>query len=61
MEEKRIKIICGSFIAGCGVVVCDSESDKYYHLVVLYDKEQDKPFIEIKGDRYYLEAIDVKR
>ena len=52
-----LKIIQGSFLEGCGVIVCDVETEKYYHLLVLKEKEADRLFVEIGENKYYEEDI----
>ena len=48
-----LKIIQGSFIEGCGVIVRDTETDNIYHLLVRKEKETDRLFVEIGEKKYY--------
>ena len=52
-----LKIIQGSFIEGCGVIVNDTETDEFYHLLVHKEKETDKLFVEIGEKKYYEEGV----
>lgn len=57
---KKIKILSGSFLKGCGVTVKDLQSDNFYHLIVLEDKGSGKMFVEIGNKRYFTEDIESK-
>ena len=50
-------ITSGTFAEGCGVMVWDTITDRFFHLVVLKDKENEKLFIEIDGKKYYAEDV----
>ena len=52
-----LKIIQGSFLEGCGVIVRNVETDGTYHLLVHKEKETDRLFVEIKEKKYYEEDI----
>lgn len=59
-ENKRFKVISGSFLKGCGVVVWDLETDKIYHTLVLRNKETGLLFAEISGKVHYKEEFSCK-
>lgn len=54
----KVRILSGTFEKGCGVLVHHIQSDNFYHLVVLEDKETRKPFIEIRNKQYFEEDIE---
>lgn len=54
-----LKLIQGSFLEGCGVVVWDEERDNPYHLLVHKEKETDKLFVEIGEQKYYSAQIQI--
>lgn len=54
-----LKIIQGSFIDGCGLIAHDTETDEFYHLLVLKEKETDRLFIEIGEKKYYKEDVQL--
>ena len=54
----KIKILSGTFEKGGGVIVYHGQSDNFYHLIVLEDKETGKPFVEIKNKQYFEEDIE---
>ena len=56
-EKQGIRITSGTFAEGCGVMVHDTMTDKYYHVIVLKDKDSEKDYIEIEGKRYYTEDV----
>lgn len=53
-----LKLIQGSFLEGCGVIVRNVETDKIYHLLVHKEKEADRLFVEIGGQKFYKEQIN---
>lgn len=48
-----LKIIQGSFLDGCGVIVLDTKTDSIYHLLVHKEGETGRLFVEIGGKKYY--------
>lgn len=48
-----LKIIQGSFVDECGVIVRDTETDEFYHLLVHKEKETNKLFVVIGEKKYY--------
>lgn len=56
-----IELLSGSFEEGCGVMVYDTETSNYYHLLVLTDKETGKLFIEIKDKKYFENDIVLEK
>ena len=56
-EKQGVRITSGTFAEGCGVIAYDTTTDKYYHLIVLKDKENGKLFIEINNKKYYTEDV----
>jgi len=50
-----LKLIQGSFLEGCGVIVRDA--DGIYHLIVHKEKGTDKLFVEIGEKKFYEEDI----
>lgn len=52
-----LKLIQGSFLEGCGVVVRNVDTDGIYHLLVHKEKETDKLFVEIGEQKFYEEQI----
>lgn len=52
-----LKIISGSFLEGCGVIVWNVETDGIYHLIVHKEKGTNKLFIEIGEQEFYEEDI----
>ena len=54
----KLKVLSGTFEKGCGVLIHDIQSDIFYHLIVLEDKETRKPFVEIKSKRYFVTDIE---
>ncbi len=55
-ERQGIRIINGTFSHGCGVIVHDTITDKYFHTVILTDSNN-REFIEINGKQYYKEDV----
>lgn len=54
----KVKILSGTFEKGCGVLIHLMQSDNFYHLIVLEDKETGKPFVEIKNKQYFEDDIE---
>lgn len=52
-----LKLIQGSFLEGCGVIVRNIETDGIYHLLVHKEKETDRLFVEINEQKFYKEDI----
>ena len=52
-----LKIVQGSFLEGCGVIVRDTETDNIYHLLVHKEQKTDRLFVEIGEKKYYKEKI----
>lgn len=54
-----LKIVQGSFLEGCGVIVRDTETDNIYHLLVHKEKKTDRLFVEIGEKKYYKEDMQL--
>lgn len=52
-----LKLIQGSFLEGCGVVVRNVETDGIYHLLVHKEKATGKLFVEIDEKKFYKEDM----
>ena len=52
-----LKLIQGSFLEGCGVIVRDVITDAYFHLLVHKETESDRLFIEVCEQRFYKEDV----
>ena len=52
-----LKLIQGSFLKGCGVIVRNVETDGIYHLLVHKEKRTSKLFVEIGEQKFYEEDI----
>lgn len=57
-SSKKIKILSGSFLEGCGVMVKDLRTNNFHHLLVLRDKKDGKLFVEIGNKQYFEEDIE---
>ena len=56
--KEMIKILSGSFLLGCGVIVHGMQSGGYYNLLVLKDKETGRLFVDLEGMQYFEEDIE---
>lgn len=56
-----LKLIQGSFLEGCGVIVRNIKTDGIYHLLVHKEKGTDKLFVEISEQKFYEEDICIKQ
>lgn len=56
--KEKIKILSGSFLLGCGVIVHGLQSDGYYNLLVQNDKETGRLFVDLEGMQYFEEDIE---
>ena len=52
-----LKLIQGSFLEGCGVIVRNVDTDGTYHLIVHKEKKTCKLFVEIGEQKFYKEDI----
>lgn len=52
-----LKLIQGSFLEGCGVILRNVETDEIYHLLVHKEKATGKLFVEIREQKFYEEDI----
>ena len=52
-----LRLIQGSFLEGCGVIVRNIETDEIYHLIVHKEKETNRLFVEIGEHKYYSAQI----
>lgn len=52
-----LKLIQGSFLEGCGVIVRKENTDSMYHLLVHKEKKTDRLFVEIGEQKFYEEDI----
>lgn len=52
-----LKLIQGSFLEDCGVIVRNIETDGIYHLIVHKEKGTSKLFVEISEQKFYEEDI----
>ena len=55
---KKIKIISGSFLPGCGI--CATDGKDFFHILCFEDKETGETFTEFRGKRYYENDIIIK-
>lgn len=53
-----LKLVQGSFVEGCGVIVRNVDTDRIYHLLVHKERETDKLFVEIGEQKFYKEQIN---
>lgn len=52
-----LKLIQGSFLEGCGVIVRNVETDKIYHLLVHKEKGTDRLFVEMNEQKFYKNEV----
>ena len=52
-----LKLIQGSFLEGCGVIVRNVETDGIYHLIVHKEKKTDRLFVEIGEQKFYKNEV----
>ena len=54
--KKNLTIISGTFSEGCGITVKD-ENYNFYHLLVVADRETNKPCVELHDVVYFEEDL----
>lgn len=52
-----MKLIRGTFLPWCGVIIYDTTTDILYHILVQKNPTTGAPFIEIKGKKVYKEDL----
>ncbi len=62
--KEKLKLLSGSFLLGCGIIVWAEAENTYYHLLVLKDKETGKLFVSLDDwsddVKYFEEDIKMK-